>query len=57
MNTIAIDSPIGQLTLIGTNKALTSICFGVSSYTQPVGAALRAVRSWVEYLRESGGIS
>ena len=50
MNTIAIDSPIGQLTLIGTNKALTSICFGVSGYTfNPSELLLRAVRELREY--------
>jgi hypothetical protein len=32
MNTLTFDSPIGFLTLTGTNEALTSICFGTSGY-------------------------
>ena len=50
MNSITFDSPIGMLTLIGTNSALTSICFnGAGNSFNPCPLLLRTVTQLREY--------
>ena len=50
MNTLTFESPIGFLTLTGTNEALTSICFGTSGYAfNPSPLLIKAVQELREY--------
>lgn len=50
MNSVAMDSPIGLLTLTGTSGTLTSICFGEMGYAlNPSELLLQAVSELREY--------
>ena len=50
MNTLSMDSPIGLLTIVGTNEAITSIRFGEVGYAfNPSPLLLRAVSELREY--------